>query len=243
MHISPRIIAIATIGLGALTFGALMSEARSSNIRPLNLSTMRALMDSDVAEAPQDVAAPQETVFMSSSTGSQVAVTLSEPVSASMLLPADAPEAPALPQPGRLAQATGATTTMTDQPLSPFGLPCGLSVTTTASDGAVVALDIMDPCQPHSRVIIEHSGLNLPETPLLLLEFHGSEGGAVEQAETFGQIAEEFGGTDFAATSTTEERNKLWQARQDMSWACLHRRPGARGKPEFRRAQVRQCRF
>ncbi|WP_050602967.1 FAD-binding oxidoreductase [Ruegeria sp. 6PALISEP08] len=74
-----------------------------------------------------------------------------------------------------------------------------------------------------------YSGLNLPETPLLLLEFHGSEGGAVEQAETFGQIAEEFGGTDFAATSTTEDRNKLWQARHDMYWACLQLRPGARG--------------
>ncbi|WP_298854789.1 FAD-linked oxidase C-terminal domain-containing protein [uncultured Ruegeria sp.] len=74
-----------------------------------------------------------------------------------------------------------------------------------------------------------YSGLSLPETPLLLLEFHGSESGAVEQAETFGQIAEEFGGTDFAATSTTEERNKLWQARHDMYWACLQLRPGARG--------------
>ncbi|NOD62025.1 MULTISPECIES: FAD-binding oxidoreductase [unclassified Ruegeria] len=74
-----------------------------------------------------------------------------------------------------------------------------------------------------------YSGLSLPETPLLLLEFHGSESGAVEQAETFGQIAEEFGGTDFAATTTTEERNKLWQARHDMYWACLQLRPGARG--------------
>ncbi|CAD0183863.1 putative FAD-linked oxidoreductase [Ruegeria sp. THAF57] len=74
-----------------------------------------------------------------------------------------------------------------------------------------------------------YSNLTLPETPLLLLEFHGSESGAVEQAETFGQIAEEFGVTDFAATSTTEERNKLWQARHDMYWACLQLRPGARG--------------
>lgn len=74
-----------------------------------------------------------------------------------------------------------------------------------------------------------YSGLSLPETPLLLLEFHGSETGAAEQAETFGQIAREFGGTDFAATSTTEERNKLWQARHDMYWACLQLRPGARG--------------
>ncbi len=74
-----------------------------------------------------------------------------------------------------------------------------------------------------------YSNLTLPETPLLLLEFHGSESGAVEQAETFGQIAEEFGGTDFAATSMTEQRNKLWQARHDMYWACLQLRPGARG--------------
>lgn len=74
-----------------------------------------------------------------------------------------------------------------------------------------------------------YSGLSLPETPLLLLEFHGSENGAVEQSDTFNQIAEEFGGTDFAATSTTEERNKLWQARHDMYWASLQLRPGARG--------------
>lgn len=155
MNISPRIIAIATIGLGALTFGSLMSEARSSNIRPLNISTMRALIEDNPGEAPL------ETVFVSSSTGSSVAVTVSEPTDANMILPLDAPEPPALSQPGRLAQAADAVTTMTDQALSPFGLPCGLSVNTTASEGAMVALDIMDPCQPHSRVIIEHSGLNL----------------------------------------------------------------------------------
>ena len=74
-----------------------------------------------------------------------------------------------------------------------------------------------------------YSGLTLPETPLLLLEFHGSDASAAEQAEIFGQIAEEFGGTDFAATSTTEERNKLWQARHDMYWASLQLRPGAKG--------------
>lgn len=79
------------------------------------------------------------------------------------------------------------------------------------------------------RAANAYSGLSLPETPLLLLEFHGSDNGAAEQAETFGQIAGEFGGTDFAATSTTEERNKLWQARHDMYWACLQLRPGARG--------------
>lgn len=74
-----------------------------------------------------------------------------------------------------------------------------------------------------------YSKLDLPETPLLLLEFHGSERGVVEQAETFGTIAEEFGGSDFAATTSTEERNKLWQARHDMYWASHGLRPGAKG--------------
>ncbi len=74
-----------------------------------------------------------------------------------------------------------------------------------------------------------YSKLDLPEVPLLLLEFHGSEAGVVEQADMFGSIAEEFGGFDFEATSTAEERNKLWQARHDMYWAGLGLRPGAKG--------------
>jgi D-lactate dehydrogenase (cytochrome) len=74
-----------------------------------------------------------------------------------------------------------------------------------------------------------YSKLDLPDTPLLLLEFHGSEAGVAEQAEMFGAIAEEFGGVDFAATTSTEERNKLWQARHDMYWATHQLRPGAKG--------------
>ncbi|UWR95437.1 FAD-binding oxidoreductase [Phaeobacter inhibens] len=79
------------------------------------------------------------------------------------------------------------------------------------------------------RAANAYSGLDLPEMPLLLLEFHGSEAGVVEQADTFAQIAEEFGGFDIAATSTAEERSKLWQARHDMYWASLQLRPGAKG--------------
>ncbi|MDF1728238.1 MAG: FAD-linked oxidase C-terminal domain-containing protein [Sulfitobacter sp.] len=72
-----------------------------------------------------------------------------------------------------------------------------------------------------------YSKLTLPETPLLLLEFHGSEAGVVEQAETFGALAEDFGGEGYEATSTLEERNKLWQARHDAYWAMLQIRPGS----------------
>ena len=74
-----------------------------------------------------------------------------------------------------------------------------------------------------------YSKLSLPQSPLLLLEFHGSQNGVKEQAEAFGGIAEEFGGTRFAATTSTEERNAMWKARHDMYWASLQIRPGAKG--------------
>ena len=91
----------------------------------------------------------------------------------------------------------------------------------------VARIELLD--QMSVKAANAYSGLDLPETPLLLLEFHGSENGAAEQAETFGQIAEESGGSDITTTTTTEERNKLWQARHDMYWASLQLRPGARG--------------
>ncbi|WP_295447058.1 FAD-linked oxidase C-terminal domain-containing protein, partial [uncultured Pseudophaeobacter sp.] len=68
--------------------------------------------------------------------------------------------------------------------------------------------------------------LDLPETPMLLLEFHGSDAGVAEQAETFGMLAQEQGGTGYTATASLEERNKLWQARHDAYWAMLALRPG-----------------
>lgn len=74
-----------------------------------------------------------------------------------------------------------------------------------------------------------YSKLDLPEQHLLLLEFHGSETGVAEQAEMFGHIAEEFGGSGFEWTQKAEDRTKLWQARHDMYWAALALRPGAKG--------------
>ncbi|MDW4499759.1 FAD-linked oxidase C-terminal domain-containing protein [Sulfitobacter sp. D35] len=74
-----------------------------------------------------------------------------------------------------------------------------------------------------------YSKLDLPETCMLLLEFHGSEAGVVEQAETFGEIAKETGGTGYQAATTPEERNRLWKARHDAYWAIRQLRPGTMG--------------
>ena len=79
------------------------------------------------------------------------------------------------------------------------------------------------------RAINAYSKLDLPETPLLLLEFHGTEASVVEQTEVFGALAEERGATGFEATSTTEDRNRMWKARHDAYWAMLQYRPGADG--------------
>lgn len=72
-----------------------------------------------------------------------------------------------------------------------------------------------------------YSKLDLPEQPLLLVEFHGSEAGVKEQAEAFGDIAAEHGGANFRSETREEERGKLWQARHDAYLAAKALRPGA----------------
>jgi D-lactate dehydrogenase (cytochrome) len=72
-----------------------------------------------------------------------------------------------------------------------------------------------------------YSKLALPETPLLLLEFHGSEADVAEQSKNFAEIAKECGGLGFTWTTRPEDRTKLWQARHDAYWAVKALRAGA----------------
>jgi len=68
----------------------------------------------------------------------------------------------------------------------------------------------------------------LRETPMLFLEFHGTEAGVAEQSERFGEIAAEFGGGPFEWTTRPEERTRLWEARHNAAFSCQALRPGAR---------------
>ncbi len=79
------------------------------------------------------------------------------------------------------------------------------------------------------RAMIAYSKLDYPESPCLFLEFHGSDAGVAEQAQSFGEIAAEFGGGPFIWTTVAEERAKLWKARHDAYWASLGLRPGSSG--------------
>ena len=78
------------------------------------------------------------------------------------------------------------------------------------------------------RAVNKHSKLSLHESPLLLMEFHGSEASVKEQAETVQALAAEHGGQAFQWASTPEERSKLWAARHQSYFAALQTRPGCR---------------
>ena len=78
------------------------------------------------------------------------------------------------------------------------------------------------------RGVNKHSRLGLNEMPMLLMEFHGSEAGVKEQAESVQALAREHGGEDFKWARTPEERTKLWTARHQAFFAALQTRPGCR---------------
>ena len=78
------------------------------------------------------------------------------------------------------------------------------------------------------RFINAQSKLGLRESPMLLMEFHGSEAGVKEQAETVQAITADTGGEAFEWASTPEERTRLWTARHKAYFAGMTQNPGCR---------------
>jgi D-lactate dehydrogenase (cytochrome) len=78
------------------------------------------------------------------------------------------------------------------------------------------------------KAINAHDKLGLPEKPLLLFEFHGSEHGVQEQAETAQAIAAEHNAIGFEWATRPEDRSRLWAARHNAYFALLQLRPGSR---------------
>jgi D-lactate dehydrogenase (cytochrome) len=78
------------------------------------------------------------------------------------------------------------------------------------------------------QAMVAYSKLDLPVSPCLFVEFHGTDASVKEQAETFGEIAGDLGSSGFIWSDREEERAKLWQARHDAYWSVLALRPGAK---------------
>ncbi len=89
----------------------------------------------------------------------------------------------------------------------------------------VARIELLDIAQV--RAVNNYSKLSLPESPLLLLEFHGSKSSVKEQSELFNEISKDFGGNNFEWNDNIEERNKLWKARHDVYYAVKACRPEA----------------
>jgi len=102
---------------------------------------------------------------------------------------------------------------------------CKAAIQTIQSGIPVARIELLDALQV--RAVNMHSKLGLPETPMLLLEFHGSESSVAEQSERFGEIARELGGGPFAWATKPEERSRLWEARHHAALSNFALRPGA----------------
>ncbi|HEV2602249.1 MAG TPA: FAD-linked oxidase C-terminal domain-containing protein [Microvirga sp.] len=112
-------------------------------------------------------------------------------------------------------------------PFPSIGAACDATIVTIQSGLPVARIELLDEVQV--RAVNLHSKLTLPEVPMLLVEFHGTEAGVKEQAERFGEIATEYGGGPFEWATKAEERTRLWQARHDAYWASMTLKPGAKG--------------
>ncbi len=104
---------------------------------------------------------------------------------------------------------------------------CDTAILTIQSGIPIARVELLDTAMVKATNL--YSKLGLPESPMLLVEFHGTEASAREQAERFGEIAEGFGSSNFQWTTKPEERTRLWQARHDAYWASMALRPGAKG--------------
>ena len=102
---------------------------------------------------------------------------------------------------------------------------CNATITTIQSGIPVARIEILDALQV--RAVNLYSKLSLAETPMLFLEFHGTEASVAEQSERFGDIAREFGGGPFEWATRPEDRTRLWEARHNAALSCKALRPGA----------------
>jgi len=108
-----------------------------------------------------------------------------------------------------------------------IGAACDAVIMTIQMGIPVARLEMLDPLQV--RACNLYSKLNLPEEPLLLVEFHGAPKSVKEDAHRFTEICAEFSKAPFVWSSNPEERTKLWKARHDAYWASLALIPGATG--------------
>ena len=138
--------------------------------------------------------------------------------------------------------AEGTLGLITELTLRLYGIPEAISAAICAFSSIKDAVDcVIDTIQmglPVARIelvdtdtvraVNAYAGMDLPETPHLLLEFHGSETSVAEQAENFGMIAADHRGSRFDWATRPEDRTALWAMRHNAYHAIKAAYPGKR---------------
>ena len=130
---------------------------------------------------------------------------------------------------------------ITEVQLRLYGLPEAISAAVcqfpdlkSAVDAVIVSMQLgvpvariellddvqMDACIRYSQLT------EFAAKPTLFFEFHGTQAGVREQAETIESIAADHGGSRFQWASKPEDRSRLWKARHNAYYAALALAPG-----------------
>ncbi len=136
---------------------------------------------------------------------------------------------------GTLGIITEVTLKLYPQPESISAAVCSFNDIASAVNTVIVTMQMGVPVarvefldENGVKAINKHDKLTLPEKPLLLFEFHGSENSVKEQAEIVQEIAQDHGAIGFEWATRPEDRSRLWQARHNAYFALLQLRPGCR---------------
>ena len=106
---------------------------------------------------------------------------------------------------------------------------CGSAIAAIQAGVPLARVELLDEVQV--RACNADAKLGLAETPMLFLEFHGTDAGVAEQAERFGDVCRDFAAGAFEWATKPEDRTRLWAARHHVFWANTAFRPGARAIP------------
>ena len=101
---------------------------------------------------------------------------------------------------------------------------CNATIMAMQSGIPMARIELLD--TESVRAINAYSNTGFAVSPMLMLEFHGTTAGVGEQAELFGAIADDCGGSGFKWVTKAEDRSKMWKARHDAYWAMKAAAPG-----------------
>ncbi|UWQ19380.1 FAD-binding oxidoreductase [Jannaschia sp. M317] len=135
---------------------------------------------------------------------------------------------------GTLGLITELTLRLHGQPEAISAAVCAFPDTGAAIDTVILATQMgLRPARVEfldaatAQIINDHDGGTFEMRPHLMLEFHGSDAAVAEEAERFGALAAEAGGSGYRWATQVEDRNRLWAMRHAAYHTILASRPGS----------------